>query len=57
VRYGAATSKANDEHLLNYMVMQQLDRLNRLATLEVWEHSSELHGLAGWRDDYKLRYY
>jgi len=37
VRYGAATSKANDQHLLNYTVLQQLDRPNRLAALEVWD--------------------
>jgi quinol monooxygenase YgiN len=37
VRYGAATSKANDQHLLNYTVLQQLDRPNRFAALEVWD--------------------
>jgi quinol monooxygenase YgiN len=37
VRYGAATSKANDQHLLNYTVLQQLDRSNRFAALEVWD--------------------
>jgi quinol monooxygenase YgiN len=37
VRYGAATSKANDQHLVNYTVLQQLDRPNRFAALEVWD--------------------
>ena len=36
VRY-AATSKANDQHLLNYTVLQQLDRSNRFVALEVWD--------------------
>ena len=36
-RYGAATSKANGKHLLNYTVLQQLDRPNRFAILEVWD--------------------
>ena len=37
VRYGSATSKANDQHLLNFTVLQQLDRPNRFAALEVWD--------------------
>jgi quinol monooxygenase YgiN len=37
VQYGAATSRANDKHLLNYTVLQQLDRPNRFAILEVWD--------------------
>jgi len=37
VHYGAATSKANEQHLLNYTVLQQLDRPNRFAALEVWD--------------------
>jgi quinol monooxygenase YgiN len=37
VRYGAATSKANGQHLVNYTVLQQLDRPNRFITLEVWD--------------------
>ena len=35
VRYGAATSKAPGQ--LSYTVLQQLDRPNRFATLEVWD--------------------
>jgi len=35
VRYGAATSKESGQ--LSYTVLQQLDRPNRFATLEVWD--------------------
>jgi quinol monooxygenase YgiN len=35
-KYGAETSKANGPHLLSYTVLQQLDRANRAAVLEVW---------------------
>ena len=35
IRYGAATSKAPGQ--LSYTVLQQLDRPNRFATLEVWD--------------------
>ena len=39
VLYGAATAtaKMNTAHLLNYTVLQQLDRPNRFVTLEVWD--------------------
>jgi quinol monooxygenase YgiN len=37
VQYGAATSNANGQHLLNYTILQQLDRANRVAILEVWD--------------------
>jgi quinol monooxygenase YgiN len=37
VRYGAASSKANNGHLLNYTVLRQLDRPNRYVFLEVWD--------------------
>ena len=37
VQYGAATSRASGKHLLNYTVLQQLDRPNRFAILEVWD--------------------
>jgi quinol monooxygenase YgiN len=36
-RYGAASIKANSGHLLNYTALQQLDRPNRAAVLEVWD--------------------
>jgi quinol monooxygenase YgiN len=35
VRYGAATSKESGQ--LSYTVLQQIDRPNRFATLEVWD--------------------
>lgn len=37
VGYGAASSQANTGHLLNYTVLQQLDRTNRYVFLEVWD--------------------
>jgi hypothetical protein len=42
---------------LNYMALQQPDLPNRFAALGIWEHLSELHGLAVWCGDYKLRCY
>lgn len=36
-QYGAATSNANSGHLLNFTVLQQLDRPNRNVMLEVWD--------------------
>jgi quinol monooxygenase YgiN len=35
--YGAATSRFNDARILSYNVLQQLDRPNRYAVLEVWD--------------------
>jgi quinol monooxygenase YgiN len=40
VQYGATTSDANGRHLLNYTILQQLDRPNRFAILEVWDTQS-----------------
>lgn len=40
VRYGAATSSANSGHLLNFTVLQQLDRPNRYVMLQVWDTQS-----------------
>jgi quinol monooxygenase YgiN len=37
VQYGDTTSAANNGHLLNYSVLQQLDRPNRFVILEVWD--------------------
>jgi quinol monooxygenase YgiN len=48
VRYGSETSKAAGQ--LSYTVLQQLDRPNRFATLEVWD--SETHYNA-WQNDPK----
>ena len=35
--YGAATSKSNGSRVLSYSVLQQLDRPNRYAVLEIWD--------------------
>ena len=48
VRYGSDTSRASGQ--LSYTVLQQLDRPNRFATLEVWD--TETHYNA-WQDDAK----
>ena len=48
VRYGSETSKAAGQ--LSYTVLQQLDRPNRFATLEVWD--SDAHYNA-WQNDPK----
>ena len=37
VQYGAASSKANTDHLLSYTLLQQIDRPNRYVFLEVWD--------------------
>jgi quinol monooxygenase YgiN len=37
VQYGAATTNSNRRHLLNYTILQQLDRPNRYVLLEVWD--------------------
>jgi quinol monooxygenase YgiN len=37
VRYGDTTHGMNSQHLLNYSVLQQLDRSNRYVILEVWD--------------------
>jgi hypothetical protein len=39
------------------MILQQLDRPTHFAALGVWEHLSELHGLAVSRGDYKVRHH
>ncbi len=39
VRYGSDTSKASGQ--LSYTVLQQLDRPNRFATLEVWDTETD----------------
>jgi quinol monooxygenase YgiN len=45
VRYGAATSKAPGQ--LSYTVLQQLDRPNRFATLEVWDSLTHYNAWQG----------
>jgi quinol monooxygenase YgiN len=41
VQYGAVTSNSNRQHLLNYTVLQQLDRPNRYVLLEVWDTEAD----------------
>jgi quinol monooxygenase YgiN len=36
-KYGAATTKANSAQVFNFTLLQQLDRPNRAAVLEVWD--------------------
>ena len=44
--YGAATSNANGSRVLSYSVLQQLDRPNRHAVLEIWDSQKSYNGLA-----------
>jgi quinol monooxygenase YgiN len=37
IDYGAATSQANGSRVLSYNILQQLDRPNRFAVLEIWD--------------------
>jgi quinol monooxygenase YgiN len=37
LQYGATTAKLNGSHLLSYSVLQELDRPNRHAVLEIWD--------------------
>jgi quinol monooxygenase YgiN len=48
VRYGSDTSKAAGQ--LSYTVLQQLDRPNRFATLEVWDNEAHYNT---WQNDPK----
>ena len=48
VRYGSDTSRAPGQ--LSYTVLQQLDRPNRFATLEVWDSVTDSNN---WQNDPK----
>jgi quinol monooxygenase YgiN len=48
VRYGSDTSRASGQ--LSYTVLQQLDRPNRFATLEVWNSEADYNA---WQDNPK----
>ncbi len=48
VRYGADTSRASGQ--LSYTVLQQLDRPNRFAILEVWDSLTDYNQ---WQDNAK----
>jgi quinol monooxygenase YgiN len=46
-KYGAATTTANSAQALNFTVLQQLDRPNRAAVLEVWNTKASYDA---WQD-------
>ena len=45
--YGAATSNANGSRVLSYSVLQQLDRPNRYAVLEIWDSQTSYNTWQG----------
>jgi quinol monooxygenase YgiN len=48
VAYGAATSRINGGHVLSFSVLQQLDRPNRYAVLEIWDQQADYNS---WQND------
>jgi quinol monooxygenase YgiN len=47
VAYGAATANHNGARVLSYNVLQQLDRPNRFAVLEVWSNQADYNTWQG----------
>jgi len=47
VAYGAATASQNGTRVLSYSVLQQLDRPNRYAVLEVWSNQADYNTWQG----------
>ena len=47
VAYGAATASQNGARVLSYSVLQQLDRPNRYAVLEVWSNQTDYNTWQG----------
>jgi quinol monooxygenase YgiN len=47
IDYGAATSNANGPRVLSYSVLQQLDRPNRFAVLEIWDSQASYNTWQG----------
>ncbi|SRR5579871_857497 len=45
--YGAATSSLNGARVLSYSVLQQLDRPNRYAILEIWDNQTSYNAWQG----------
>jgi quinol monooxygenase YgiN len=45
--YGAATSNRNGARVLSYSVLQQLDRPNRFAVLEIWDSQTSYNTWQG----------
>jgi quinol monooxygenase YgiN len=48
VGYGAVTAKVNGGHVQSYSILQQLDRPNRYAVLEIWDQQSNYNA---WQSD------
>jgi len=48
VNYGAATSRINGGHVQSYSILQQLDRPNRYAVLEIWDTQANYNA---WQSD------
>jgi quinol monooxygenase YgiN len=46
--YGAATSRLNGGHVQSFSVLQQLDRPNRYAMLEIWDQQANYNA---WQND------
>jgi quinol monooxygenase YgiN len=47
IAYGAETSGVNGPHVLSYNILQQLDRTNRYAVLEVWDSQTSYSAWQG----------
>jgi quinol monooxygenase YgiN len=47
IAYGGETSRVNGPHVLSYNIMQQLDRPNRYAVLEVWDSQTSYNAWQG----------
>jgi quinol monooxygenase YgiN len=47
IKYGAASTRANSQDLLDFTVLQQLDRPNRYVVLEVWDTETDYNA---WND-------
>jgi quinol monooxygenase YgiN len=48
LEYGAVTSRVNGGHVQSYNVLQQLDRPNRFAVLEIWDQQANYNS---WQSD------
>jgi quinol monooxygenase YgiN len=47
VSYGSSSLGMNSKHLLNYTILQQVDRPNRYIILEVWDNVDNYNAWAG----------
>jgi hypothetical protein len=47
IDYGAATIEANGPRVLSYSILQQLDRPNRFAVLEIWDSQTSYNTWQG----------